>query len=93
MSQCPENSNHYFYESADGYHFNVKIINPGSGDEKNMICSAMNYYSYLLMIQEKKNIYILRRRRLVYQYIVKHLCKNRNRTFDIHPVDSDQASH
>lgn len=35
-----------FWDGADGYHFNVKMINPVSGEETNMKCNAMNYYSY-----------------------------------------------
>ncbi|XP_013793874.1 uncharacterized protein LOC106477901 [Limulus polyphemus] len=44
-----------FWDGADGYHFNVKMINPVSGEETNMICSAMNYYSYRLMIRENED--------------------------------------
>ena len=35
-----------FWDGAVGYHFNVNMINPVSGEETNKICSTMNYYSY-----------------------------------------------
>ncbi|GFV94455.1 helitron_like_N domain-containing protein [Trichonephila clavipes] len=39
-----------FWNGVDGYNFNVKIVNPVNGEETNMKCSAMNYYSYRLMV-------------------------------------------
>ncbi|GFV22541.1 helitron_like_N domain-containing protein [Trichonephila clavipes] len=38
-----------FWDGADGYNFNVKVVNRVNGEETNMKCSAMNYYSYRLM--------------------------------------------
>jgi hypothetical protein len=34
-----------FWNGADGYHLNVRMINPVTGEETNKNCSAMNYYS------------------------------------------------
>ena len=31
---------------TDGYHFNVKMMDPVSGEETTMKCSGMNQYSY-----------------------------------------------
>ena len=35
-----------FWDGADGYHFNIKLMNPATNKEMNKKCSAMNYYSY-----------------------------------------------
>ncbi|GFW65285.1 helitron_like_N domain-containing protein [Trichonephila clavipes] len=34
-----------FWDGADGYHFNVKMVNPVNGAEINKKCSAMNFYA------------------------------------------------
>jgi hypothetical protein len=39
-----------FWDGANGYHFNVKMINPVNGAEINKKCSAMNFFTYRLMI-------------------------------------------
>jgi hypothetical protein len=56
-----------FWDGGDEYHFNVKMINPVSGEETNMKCSAMNYYSYRLMIRENEDNHILKRRQVFHQ--------------------------
>ncbi|GFT88551.1 uncharacterized protein NPIL_518321, partial [Nephila pilipes] len=39
-----------YTDGADGYNFSVKMANPVNGEETNRKCSAMNYYSYGLMV-------------------------------------------
>ncbi|GFT13183.1 putative DNA helicase [Trichonephila clavipes] len=59
----------------DGYHFNIKIINPQTGDGTNKKVSAMNYYSYRLMIRQNAENHILKCRQLFHQYIVDMYAK------------------
>ncbi|GFY19501.1 helitron_like_N domain-containing protein [Trichonephila clavipes] len=54
----------------DGYHFNIKMINPQTGEGTNKKVSAMNYYSYRLMIRQNAENHILKCRQLFHQYIV-----------------------
>lgn len=63
-----------FWDSADGYHFHINMINPVSGKETNKKCSAMNYYSYRLMIRENENNHILKCRQF-HQYIADMYAK------------------
>ncbi|GFX72010.1 helitron_like_N domain-containing protein [Trichonephila clavipes] len=42
----------------DGYHFNIKMINPQTGDGTNKKVSAMNCYSYRLMIRQNAENHI-----------------------------------
>ncbi|CAK9817730.1 hypothetical protein ANTPLA_LOCUS9439 [Anthophora plagiata] len=51
------------------------MINPVSGKETNKKCSAMNYYSYRLMILENEDNHILKCRQLFHQYIVDMYAK------------------
>ena len=64
-----------FWDGADGYHFNVKMVNPVSGEETNKKCSAMNYYSYRLMIRENEDNHILKCRQLFHQFVVDMYAK------------------
>jgi hypothetical protein len=64
-----------FWDGADGYHFNVKMVNPVTGEETNKSCSAMKYYSYRIMIRENDNDHILQCRQLFHQYIVDMYAK------------------
>ncbi|XP_030246683.1 uncharacterized protein LOC115565616 [Drosophila navojoa] len=41
-----------FWQGDDGYHFNIKMINPLNGEETAKKVSSMNYYAYRLMIRE-----------------------------------------
>ncbi|XP_075211201.1 uncharacterized protein LOC142318522, partial [Lycorma delicatula] len=65
-----------FWDGADGYHFNVKMINPVSGAEINKKCSSMNFYAYRLMIRRNEDNYTLKCRQLFHQYIVDMYAKN-----------------
>ena len=49
-----------FWDGADGYHFNIKLMNPATNKEMNKKCSAMHYYSYRLMIRQDEENYILK---------------------------------
>ena len=44
-----------FWQSEDGYHFSMKMINPVKGSESNKKVSLMNYYSYRLMVRENED--------------------------------------
>ncbi|GFW42940.1 helitron_like_N domain-containing protein [Trichonephila clavipes] len=59
-----------FWDGADGYNFNVKMVNPVNREETNKKCSAMNYYSYRLMVRENEDNHILKWRQLFHQYMV-----------------------
>ncbi|GBP68487.1 hypothetical protein EVAR_52648_1 [Eumeta japonica] len=41
-----------FWQGEDGYHFNIKMVNPVTGAEINKKVSAMNFYSYRFMIRQ-----------------------------------------
>ena len=58
-----------FWQGEDGYNFNVKLRNPQTDEETNKKVSAMNYYSYRLMIHENAENHILKCRQLFHQYI------------------------
>ena len=64
-----------FWEGEDGYHFNIKMINPQTDQETEKKVSAMNYYSYRLMIRQNVNNHILKCRQLFHQYIVDMYAK------------------
>jgi hypothetical protein len=59
-----------FWRGDDGYHFNIKMRNPQTGEGTNKKVSAMNYYSYRLMICQNAENRILKCRQLFHQYIV-----------------------
>ncbi|XP_039282843.1 uncharacterized protein LOC120351029 isoform X2 [Nilaparvata lugens] len=64
-----------FWDGADGYHFNVKMINPVNGAEINKKCSSMNFYAYRLMIRMNEDNHILKFRQLFHQYLVDMYAK------------------
>ncbi|GBM81800.1 hypothetical protein AVEN_145966-1 [Araneus ventricosus] len=59
-----------FWDGADGYHFNVKMVNPVNDAEIDKKCSAMNFYAYRLMIRRNEDNCILKYRQLLHQYII-----------------------
>lgn len=61
-----------FWDRADGYHFNVNMINPVTGEKTN---KTMNYYLYRLMIRENETNHILKCCQLFHQYIVDMYAK------------------
>ncbi|GFY36535.1 ATP-dependent DNA helicase [Trichonephila clavipes] len=64
-----------FWRGDDGYHFNIKMINPQTSEGTNKEVSAMNYYSYRLMIRQNAENHILKCRQLFHQYIVDMYAK------------------
>ena len=64
-----------FWDGADGYHFNIKLMNPATNKEMNKKCSAMHYYSYRLMIRQDEENYILKCRELFHQFVVDMYAK------------------
>nr|XP_029709441.1 uncharacterized protein LOC115255455 [Aedes albopictus] len=64
-----------FWQGEDGYHFNIKMINPATGEETNKKVSAMNYYAYRLMIRQNTDNHLLKCRALLHQYIVDMYAK------------------
>ena len=64
-----------FWDGADGYHFNIKLMNPATNKEMNKKCSAMHYYSYRLMIRQDEDNYILKCRQLFHQCVVDMYAK------------------
>lgn len=64
-----------FCQGEDGYHFEIKMINPATGQETNKKVSSMNYYSYRIMIRENIDNHILKCRQLFHQYIVDMYAK------------------
>jgi len=64
-----------FWQGEDGYHFNIKLKNPQTDEEANKKVSAMNYYSYRLMIRDNAENHILKCRQLFHQYIVDMYAK------------------
>ena len=74
MLRCPTISYH-FWDGADGYHFNNKLIDPSTNKQMDRKCSAMNYYFYRLMIRPNDENHILKCRQLLHQYIVNKYAK------------------
>ncbi|GFX64843.1 helitron_like_N domain-containing protein [Trichonephila clavipes] len=64
-----------FWRGDDRYHFNIKMINPQTVEGTNKKVSAMNYYSYRLMIRQNAENHILKCRQLFHQYIVDMYAK------------------
>ena len=64
-----------FWEGEDGYHFEIRMIDPQTGQETSKKVSSMNYYGYRLMIRENLNNHILRCRELFHQYVVDMYAK------------------
>ena len=71
----PYNILSFFCDGADGYHFNIKLMNPATNKEMNKKCSAMHYYSYRLMIRQDEDNFILKYRQWFQQYIVDMYAK------------------
>ena len=48
-----------FWDRANGYHFNIKLINPAIKKEIDTKCSAMKYYAYRLLIHHLLHLHII----------------------------------
>ncbi|XP_062817668.1 uncharacterized protein LOC134293583 [Anolis carolinensis] len=64
-----------FWQGEDGYHFNIKLINPTSGIPTNKKVSAMDYYAYRIMIRSHVPNHILNCQQLFHQFIVDMYAK------------------
>jgi len=64
-----------FCRGEDGYHLNIKMRNASSGAETNKKVSAMNFYSYRLMVRQNEVNYILHCRKLSHQFVVDMYAK------------------
>ena len=64
-----------FWAGEDGYHFEIRTMDPKTGQETRKKVSSMNYYAYRLMIREDLNSHILRCRELFHQYAVDMFAK------------------
>jgi len=54
------------YRREDGYYFNIKLRNSRIDEDTNKKFSAMNYYSYRLMIRKNAENHTLKSRKLFY---------------------------
>ncbi|GIY38676.1 helitron_like_N domain-containing protein [Caerostris extrusa] len=59
-----------FWQGQDGYHINIKQVNPVTGHETSKKVSLMCYYAYRWMIRNNQDNYILRYRQLYHRYVV-----------------------
>ncbi|XP_053947681.1 uncharacterized protein LOC128856408 [Anastrepha ludens] len=64
------------------YHINIPMINPTTGQKSTKTVSAMNFYSYRLMIRAQENNFILRCNQLSHQYIVDMYAKIESELFN-----------
>ena len=64
-----------FWDGADGYHFNIRLMNPATNKEMNKKCSAMHYYFYGLMNRPYEDNYISKCCQFFYQYVVDMYAK------------------
>ncbi|XP_022826359.1 uncharacterized protein LOC111356290 [Spodoptera litura] len=63
------------WKGDDGYHINIPMIDPRTGLHIQKKVSAMNFYSYRLMIRPQEQNYILKCGKLYHQYIVDMYAK------------------
>ncbi|XP_070145059.1 uncharacterized protein [Drosophila kikkawai] len=59
-----------FCRGEDGYHFNIKMVNPTTGEETNKKVNSMNFDAYRLMIRLDVDNHLFRYHRLFQQYYV-----------------------
>ena len=64
-----------FWNGADSYHFNIKLINPATNKEMDKKYSTMSYNGYRIMIRQDEENYILKCHQLFQQYIVDMYAK------------------
>ena len=65
-----------FLREEDGYHFNVKQIQPETGVETNKKVTSKEFYAYRLMIRDNETYnHILNTRRLFQQFLVDMYAK------------------
>ncbi|XP_040210356.1 uncharacterized protein LOC120941146 [Rana temporaria] len=64
-----------FPRGEDGYHFNIRQVNPATGETTRKKVSAMDFYAYRLMVRENEQNHILNCRQLFHQFIVDMYAK------------------
>ena len=64
-----------FWEGEDGYHFNIMKVDPVTSAPTNKKVSAMDFYSYRLMIRNGSINHILQCQQLYHQYVVDMYAK------------------
>lgn len=64
-----------FWQGEDGYHFQIKQINPASGEPTTKKVSAMDFYAYRIMARANKINYLLLCRKLFQQFLVDMYAK------------------
>jgi len=67
-----------FWQGEDGYHFELKQINPTSGLNTDKKVSAMDFYAYRIIIRKIPEHYLLRCNQLFNQFIVDMYAKIEN---------------
>ena len=80
----------FFWDGADGYHFNIKMIDQVSGKEINKKYSAVLFIPINNSREWRQSHFEMPS--IVPPTHRRYVCKNQNRTFDIHPFESDEAS-
>jgi len=71
----PSNILSFFWDGADGFHNNNKLIGPSNNKQTDKKYNEMNYFSYRLMNRQNEENYILKCRQLFHQYIVDKYAK------------------
>jgi len=64
-----------FCRGEDGYHFEIKQVNPGTNEITNKKVSAMDFYSYRIMVRHEQFNHILRYGQLFNQFLVDMYAK------------------
>jgi hypothetical protein len=64
-----------FPHAADGYHFNLRQVNPTTGKTASKRMSAMDFYAYRLMVRDTEQNHILNCRQLFHKFIVDAYAK------------------
>ncbi|XP_031634678.1 uncharacterized protein LOC116347980 [Contarinia nasturtii] len=66
-----------FWQGEDGYHFQIKRIDPNTGkpDQNNKKVSCMDFYAYRMMLRANQTTHILQCRQLFNQFIVDMYAK------------------
>jgi hypothetical protein len=61
--------------AEDGYHFNLRQVNPITGETTGKRVSAMDFYAYWLMVRDTEQNHILNCRQLFNQFVVDMYAK------------------
>lgn len=64
-----------YWSGQDGYHFQLKQMNPETGEPTNKKVSSKSFYAHMLMIRANQANYILKCGKLFHQFIVDSYAK------------------